>query len=197
MLIRVAYGVEDFQISGAPNWEYEGYDVKAKVDSATANELQKLSEDQRNLQQQRMLQALLADRFKLALHREPKEVPVYALVIAGNGPKLQKSKPADDYANGVKGPDGVPFGPHFMKFGPCERTSQGSSMANVVRTLSQRIGRPVLDKTGLTGEYDFALRCSPDEFFTALQEQLGLKLESTKGPVEVLVIDHVERPSEN
>ena len=211
-LIREAYEVENNQISGAPPWlDSERYDIEAKADKAVADELDKLSFDQRVIEYRRMLQTLLADRLKLTLHRENKVLPVYALVIAKNGHKLKEVKPDD------ADPTGMTFGRSLLK-------GQGVSIAFLVRMLSQQqLGRPVLDKTGLTGKYDFTLQWTPDEnraptfkgtgdggqeldkppdssgpsIFTSIQEQLGLKLESQKGPVEVLVIDHVEKPSEN
>jgi uncharacterized protein (TIGR03435 family) len=226
MLIRVAYGVEDNQISRAPNWvNSENYDVEAKVDSSVADALRKLGEDQRKLERQRMLQALLADRFKLTLHRETKDLPVYALVIAKNGAKLQKSKPGDTYPNGLKGPDGLPGGPTSMRIKPGEVIIQARPVESLAWALSRLLGRTVLDKSALKGNYDFTLQWAPDEgqggmlkgpegsqqgtdnapspespgpsIFAAIQEQLGLKLESQNGPGEILVIDHVEKPSEN
>jgi uncharacterized protein (TIGR03435 family) len=225
MLINAAYGVENNQISGAPNWvNSEKYDIEAKMDSSTADQLRKLGEDERMVERQRMLQALLADRFKLTLHRETKELPTYALVVAKNGLKLQEAKPGDTYPNGIKGPDGH-AGAGMMFMGKEGLTAQGMPIAGLVRHLSRQLGRTVVDKTGLTGKYDFTLKWTPDErqapmfkgtegsqpgtdsapppestgpsIFTAIQEQLGLKLEAQKGTVEVLVIDHVERPSEN
>jgi bla regulator protein blaR1 len=226
MLIRVAYGVEDHQISGAPNWvSSDKYEIEARMDSPTADSLRKLSEDEGGLVRGRMLQALLADRFKLSLYREAKELPVYSLVIAKNGPKLQEAKPGEPDGDGIKGPDGRPaVGGHFFRMGRGQLNGHSLGMADVVRLLSQQLGRTVVDKTGLTGNYDFTLQWTPDEsqgpmfkgaeggqapasapppdssgpsIFTALQEQLGLKLESQKGPVEILVIDHVEKPSAN
>ena len=226
MLINTAYGVEDNQLSGGPSWlNSEHYDIEAKMDSATADALHKLSEDEGRLARQQMLQALLADRFKLAIHRETKELPVYSLVVDKNGLKIQEAKPGDTYPNGIKGPDGKGGAGMMMMNGRGSLTGQGVQIANLVRVLSRQLGRSVVDKTGLTGKYDFALKWTPDEsqgamlrapaggqpgaggapppdssgpsIFTALQEQLGLKLESQKGPVEILVIDHVERPSEN
>jgi bla regulator protein blaR1 len=225
MLIRNAYQVEDNQILGAPAWlNSERYDVEAKMESSVAEEMRKLSDDQRRTERQQMLQGLLADRFKLTIRRETKELPVYALTIGKNGPKLREAKPGDTYPNGIKGPDGVGRA-GFMRMGRGELTAQGLSVSSVVRLLSQQLGRTVIDKTGLTGNYDFTLKWTPDEsqggmlrgpegsrpqtesapepdsagpsIFTAIQEQLGLKLESQKGPVEVLIIDHVEKPSEN
>jgi uncharacterized protein (TIGR03435 family) len=178
-----------------------------------------------------MLQALLADRFKLTLHRETKQLGVYVLVIAKNGPKLEEAKPGNAYLNGFID-NGEPLGAGVFKLGRYvggsgELISQGLSMATLVRLLSEEIlNRSVLDNTGLTGNYDFTLqwriadesqgpmfkevgdhqqvtgRTPPPEysgpsFFTAIQEQLGLKLEPAKGPVDIIVIEHIEQPSEN
>jgi uncharacterized protein (TIGR03435 family) len=226
MLIRVAYGVEDNQISGAPNWvNSENYNVEAKMDGATVDALRKLSEDQRKRERERMLQVVLADRLHLTFHRETKELPVYALVIAKNGVKLHKSKPGDTYPNGLKGPDGLPGGPTSMRIKPGEVIIQARPVESLAWALSRLLGRTVLDKSGLEGNYDITLRGTPDEgqggmlkgpegsqqgadsaplpessgpsIFAALQEQLGLKMESQKSPREILVIDHIDKPSEN
>jgi uncharacterized protein (TIGR03435 family) len=226
MLIQSAYEVQDFQIAGAPGWlNSEKYDVEAKMDASTAEEVKKLGQEEGVVERQRMIQALLADRFQLTLHRETKELPVYALVVAKNGPKLHQAKPGDTYPNGFKDPDGKPgAGMMFMSGRGGPVIAQGLPIANLVRLLSRQLGRTVLDETGLMGNYDFTLQWTPDEsqgsmfkgaeggpapasapppdssgpsIFTALQEQLGLKLESRKGPVEILVIDHVEKPSAN
>jgi uncharacterized protein (TIGR03435 family) len=217
-LIEEAYGVQDNEISGGPNWlDSKKYDIEAKVNGSAVDELSKLSLDQRKL----MLQPLLADRIQLKYHRETKELPTYTLILAKNGPKLQESK------SGGIGPGGTE-GPHFMRItGRGQLSAQGVPLEFFVQMLSQQLGRQVLDKTGLMGTYDFTLQWAPapDEsrgpmsraaeggdqgpdhapppdssgpsIFTAIQDQLGLKLESQKAPVEVLVIDHVETPSEN
>jgi len=224
-LITAAYDVKDFQVSGGPSWiESERYDIEAKEPDSIAEELPKLPLEQRRKQLGLMVQSLLADRFQLKLHRESKELPVYALVVAKNGPKLQQAKPGDTYPKGIKGPDGVGHA-GVMRMGPGELTGQALPIASLAHLLSQQLGRDVLDQTGLKGNYDFTLKWTPEpgegmmlggpggggpppesapppdtsgpSLFTAIQEQLGLKLESRKGPVEVLVIDHVERPSEN
>jgi bla regulator protein BlaR1 len=218
MLVQDAYGVQDFQIAGAPSWfNSERYDIEAKMDGSVAEELRKLGDDQRRLERDRMLQALLADRFQLKLHRDTKELPEYALVVAKNGSKLHEAKPGDTYANGFKGPDGGGgAGMMFMGGDGGPVTGQAIPIANLVHLLARQLGRTVVDKTGLTGNYDFTLKWAPDEsqgppgmdngpppdssgpsLFTAIQEQLGLRLEAQKGPVEILVIDHVERPSDN
>ena len=223
MIIRAAYGIEDNQISGAPGWvSSEKYDVEAKMDQATADKLKKLGPTQMEPARQHMLQTLLAERFKLTVHRETKELPIYSLVVAKGGSKLHEAKPGDTYPNGIKGPDGrsAPPGAHLMRMGRGELTAQSLGMDQIAHLLTQQTGRTVVDNTGLKGNYDFTLHWTPDQstptlngpgagpdsstssesgpsIFTAIQEQLGLKLESQKGSVEILVIDHVEKPSEN
>jgi uncharacterized protein (TIGR03435 family) len=209
-LIKEAYGIEDDQISGAPKWVgSQTYDIEAKVDGADAATLDKLTDDQFKL----MFQSFLRDRFQLKVHRETKELPVLALVVAKGGPKLQQAKPGDTYPDGLKGPDGKPAGhAGMMMWGRGRLTGQGIPIGNLVPPLTQELGRIVQDKTGLTGKYDIELRWTTDDaapdsrsasdspgpsIFTAMQEQLGLKLESQKAPVEVLLIDHVEQPPPN
>ena len=216
LLIRAAYGIpmgaDDSRVTGGPSWlRSEKYDVDAKVDSAVVDELKTLSQDQRTLAQLQMLQAFLADRCKLAIHSETKDLAIYTLVIAKNGPKLQDAKPGETTSLGSGGNGETR-----------SITGQAGSMAGLVRRLSVSLSCPVVDKTGLAGKYDFKLEWTPDDsqaqglstgapndrpappsdsnapsFFQAIQEQLGLKLVSGKGPVEVFVIDHVERPSAN
>jgi uncharacterized protein (TIGR03435 family) len=225
-LVREAFAVEDDQIAGEPHWlNSESYEIETKVDQSIADQLHRLSFDQRLVEYRRMLQTLLTDRFKLTFHWETKELPVYALVVAKKGPKIEEAKPGDTYPNGMKDLDGNGHG-DIMRVGRGVLIGQGVSIAFLVRMLSQQqLGRPVSDRTGLTGKYNFSLQWTPDvnqapmlkrpdggwqpsgsgvspEFsgpsiFTAIQEQLGLKLEPEKGPVQILVIDHVEKPSEN
>jgi uncharacterized protein (TIGR03435 family) len=218
MLIQAAYGIREDLISGAPGWaDSARYDIDAKVDGADVEALKKLSPEQRRL----ILQPLLADRFKLKVHTEIKQLPVYELVVAKGGPKLKEATAGDTYANGIKGPDGVGRG-GMVRMGRGQLTAQGVPMTSVVNILSQQLHRTVIDKTGLAGKYDLELNWTPDEgegmgpppgsgqphadvppegsgpsIFTALQEQLGLRLQSAKGPVDTLVIDHVEMPTEN
>jgi uncharacterized protein (TIGR03435 family) len=214
-LIKEAYGIENDQILGAPNWlNTESYDIEAKVDGADATALGKLSDEQRKL----MFQSFLRERFQLKTHWEKKELPILALVVAKNGPKLHEAKPGDTYPDGIKGPDGKPEGhAGMMMWGNDRLTGQGISIAQMVQPLTQQLDRTVVDQTGLTGKYDVELRWTPDNtstpstgpdrgiaadsptpsIFTAMQEQLGLKLESHKAPVEVLVIDQVAAPSAN
>jgi uncharacterized protein (TIGR03435 family) len=219
MLIQAAYGIREDLISGAPGWaESARYDIDAKVDGADIEALKKLSPEQRRL----ILQPLLADRFKLKVHTETKQLPVYELVVAKGGSKLKEATVGDTYANGIKGPDGVGRG-GMVRMGRGQLTAQGVPMSSVVSMLSQQLHRTVIDKTGLAGKYDLELNWTPDEgegvgppppgggqphgdaptegsgpsIFTAIQEQLGLRLQSAKGPVDTLVIDHVEMPTEN
>jgi bla regulator protein blaR1 len=212
-----AYEVEDDQVSGGPSWvNSERYDIEAKIDKSVADDLQKLSPDQRFRERKRMLQALLTDRFKLTLHRETKELPVYELIVASSGSKLQEAKPGETYPNGIKDLSGRATA-GLIKTGPGEITGQGVPIASLVRQFTQQLGRIVVDKTGLTGTYDFTIKWPPVEsqatigghqgtpspegsespIFTAIQDQLGLKLESQIAPVEVLVIDHAEQPTQN
>jgi uncharacterized protein (TIGR03435 family) len=209
-LLKEAYGIQDDQISGAPKWvSTQTYDIEAKVDGVDAATLEKLSEDQFK----GMFRSFLRDRFQLKVHWETKELPVLALVVAKGGPKLQQAKPGDTYPDGIKGPDGKPAGhAGMLMWGRGRLTGQGIPIGNLVPPLTQELGRIVEDKTGLTGNYDIELRwttddASPDSrsasdspgpsLFTAMQEQLGLKLESQKAPVQVLLIDHVEQPAPN
>jgi uncharacterized protein (TIGR03435 family) len=199
-LMQWAYGVQDYQISGGPTWlDSTGYDILAEPEHATNPTM-----DNRDYFG-RMVQSLLADRFRLTLRRETKELPIYALVVAKNGAKLRAlEKPQNATDTRLHGEKGQLI---------AEKVTMGLLAREV---LSNALGRPVIDKTGLTAYYDFKLEWAPDEgvpapngtreiggdrigptLFTAIQEQLGLKLESTKGPVEVLVIDHAEKPDAN
>ena len=150
-----------------------------------------------------MMQGLLSDRFKLITHFESKDLPVYALVPAKEGPKLKDA-----------GPPQNPTDMSLHGGGSGLITAQHITMPFVAQHLSDRLGRLVIDKTGLTGYYDFKLEWTPDEtegngvppppadrtgpsLYTAIQEQLGLKLETQKAPVKILVIDRAEKASEN
>jgi uncharacterized protein (TIGR03435 family) len=217
VLIQSAFHVTgDYGLSGGPPWlNSDRYDVEAKMDPEAADALSKLSKDDRAVVQQHMLQALLAERFGLVFHRENRDMPVYTLVIGKNGSKLHEAKPGDTYPNGIKLPNG-PGGAGVMTMmggpgGSWTVTAQGVPLSNFIPQMSYNSGRPIVDKTGLTGIYDFTLTYALDQnasanasaepsapsIFTAVQEQLGLKLESGKGPVEVIVIDRAEKPSGN
>lgn len=195
-LIGEAYDLKDYQVTLAesrarPIMYDTRYDLVAKAeDGATPTKGEFMG----------MLQTLMKERFNLKFHREMKDMPVYALVVGKNGPKFKESAP--DAASisyvGVNGRN------HNMTLGKVNMESLADDISRVFA-----IDRPVLDKTGLTGTYDIKLEATPEfrinrssdpddiSVFSAVQEQLGLKLESTKGPVQVLVIDHIERPSEN
>lgn len=191
-LITYAYDLRDYQVAGSPLWarasaDADRYDIAAKVEGDG-----ELSRDQ----SKKMLQALLAERFQLKFHRETKELPVYELVVAKNGPKLKESAPDAQIMLRMGGTNGI------------EITATKTSIAMLVNQISNHNGvdRPVLDKTGLNGGYDFkltwtldraALGIDTEAVSIALQEQLGLKLEPAKAPIEILVIDHAEKPSEN
>ncbi len=142
-----------------------------------------------------MVQALLVDRCHLQAHHETRDQPIYALSIAKNGPKLTPAKPNDD-------PKAM-----FVMSGSGKITGSQAVLSQLVTQLTQALGRTVENRTGLTGKYDFTLTWTPEDqssdstagtsLFTALQEQLGLKLSPAKAPVPVLVVDHLERPSQN
>jgi uncharacterized protein (TIGR03435 family) len=223
MLITLAYGVDDDQITHAPNWlDADRFDVGAKMDGSVMDQLQKLTKDENKLARQHMLQALLADRFKLTIHRETKALPAYSLVIAKNGPKLKEAKSGDTYPNGFVTPAGRGGAGQLMLSASAtgyKFVAQGIPFPTLVNWLSTQLRRPVSDKTGLTGNYDVTLTYSLDygqfrtpsdgtslppapdatspSLLTAVHEQLGLKLESGKGGGETIVIDHVEKPSGN
>jgi uncharacterized protein (TIGR03435 family) len=221
-LIANAYDVKDDQVSGGPDWVgSKGYDIQAKVTGTDPSDPHQLTKDQRT----QALQALLADRFKLVVHAETKEASIYALTVAKGGPKLTASQPSAAPAPPPNLPpgavvrnyptDGPPRGGMMRMSGPGNLTVTAMTMTQLANMLSQQLHKTVVDQTGLTGTYDFTLQWTPDNLpasptgdaqapepsgptiFTAVQEQLGLKLESTKGPVKTLVIDHIEPPSEN
>jgi uncharacterized protein (TIGR03435 family) len=149
-----------------------------------------------NVKQMReMFQSLLSDRFKLTFHREKRTLSVFAITVAKGGPKLTKSASAAT--------DPTPF---YSGNGTLKVTN--NSLADIADVMKFFVERPVVDQTGIAGRFDFTLKWEPNEtqnsdpnappgLFTAIEEQLGLKLEATKAPVDVIVIDHVERPSAN
>jgi bla regulator protein BlaR1 len=222
-LMKLAYGVQASQISGGPDWLTTArFNVEAKLDESTVAELKKLSPEQQKMERDLMFQNLLADQFKVALHRESRLLPGYALVIAKNGPKVQASKPGDTYPNGIKGADGLPAGPHKFNFGPEGVIVQALPMSFVANNLAIHLGEPVVDRTGLTGDYDFTMQFSPRgetaaksneqtgtktttmpvssisahnaAIVAAVEDQLGLKLDPQTIPLPVLIIDRAEKP---
>jgi uncharacterized protein (TIGR03435 family) len=187
MLIAEAYAVQDFRVSGGPGWrDSDKFNIEAKIGIPLP------PWPDSNKQLSLMFQSLLEDRFKLALHRETREEPIYELVPAKGGVKLTLAKA--DESPGFEMPPG-------------RIHSMAVPLEYLAGNLPYVVGRTVIDKTGLTGKYSYTVTYTPDDappadtngpsLFTALQEQLGLKLESSKGPVEMLVIDHVEKPDAN
>ena len=212
-LIAAIYEVDDAQISGGPSWlTSEKFDVHGSMSQSTLDKLNALPEPQRNLERKHMLQALLTDHFHLQLQHQNEDLPIYSLVVAENAPKLKQAKPGDTYADGLKGLDGLPLGPRMMHIVIGGLTVQRLPMTEVAKLLTTQLDHTVLDHTGLTGDYDFTLNWTPDKtqpaglrgpesnqlgpsIFTAIRQQLGLKLEPKKVQMEVIVIDHVEKPS--
>jgi uncharacterized protein (TIGR03435 family) len=198
-LIAAAYGtpqgaLRPSQVAGAPGWlESEHYDINAKAADAVS-----LPIDATLVSMRPLLQSLLEDRFRLRAHFETRQLPAYALVLArpggGLGPRFGRSS-FDCVKEAVK---------CGYKGGPGRVTGTAITTEVLMQLMANATDRVVIDRTGLTGRFDIELEWSPDQtatdrpsIFTAVQEQLGLKLESTRGPVEVLVIDHVERPTED
>jgi uncharacterized protein (TIGR03435 family) len=194
-LVRNAFGIiMDDQLSGLPGWvDSDRYDIQAKMDDETAAALKDLPRDERMRQERLMLQPLLADRCQLKFHRETKQFPVYELMIAKGGVKMKESVTSQGSG---------------MSSGPGMFTAQSNTIESLIYSLSGQVGRIIVDKTGLGDKkFDFTLKWTPDEqqgtadagpsLFTALEEQLGLKLVSSKGPVETVVIDRMEKPEPN
>jgi bla regulator protein blaR1 len=197
-LIETAYDVRNFQIKGGPKWaDTAKYDVEAipGTSSQDAAPLQGWT----NVRFE--VQALLKDRFQLQLHRDTKTAPIYSLTVAKGGVKSSSLSPTQSPHRGINAGPGMMLG-------------DAASMDQLAYKLSRLLQRPVVNDTGLEGNYDFKLGWTPDvgppgadsqpmdssvggSIFSALQEQLGLGLKATKGPVDVLVIDHADKPSEN
>ena len=223
-IIMFAYDAKSLsQLSGYPDWVTSThFDIEAKEDDATAAALEKLPTQERAGRVKLLVQALLVERFQLKIHREVKEIPVYALVIAKGGPKLTATTapppPSGPPTNGAQRPG---FRMGLTRPGGLEGTNANMDVfAEVLSRMPETEGRVVVNKTGLTGSYDLTLKWTPQAsasvgggfftaapapagddsgpgLFTALEEELGLKLESQKGSVEGLVVDHVERSTPN
>jgi uncharacterized protein (TIGR03435 family) len=187
-LLMEAYDIQSYQISGGPAWIMDRFDIEALV--AGKSELTKT-------QARELLRAVLEDRFHLKAHREKKEMAIYALVVAKSGPKLKESS-ADVKPGMTLGVRGQMVDMKFTAW----------SMARLAEQIAGNENRKVVDKTGLAGSYDFALSYLRDRgadapnqdgpsLFAAVQEQLGLRVESQKGLVEMLVVEHADRPSPN
>jgi uncharacterized protein (TIGR03435 family) len=230
-LVMQAYNLRPYQLTG-PQWlDSSRFEVTVKIPEGTTREQFRL-----------MLQSMLEERFKLTFHNESKEMPIYELVVAKNGPKLKEAAPPP-----APNPDGPPAGPPAARpFGPpkigadgfpvlapdqrqgmimmngkARSRSSNQTLDQVAGLLSGQVGRPVTNATGLTGKYDYeifwasegSVRAAPPSseagapaaseesgptIFMAVQEQLGLKLVEKKGPVQVMVVDHLEKsPTEN
>ncbi len=214
-LITMAYELKEGQVTGLPGWaDSDRYDIVAKPESGSGWTFTDV---------RAMLRALLEERFGLALHKETKELPIYALVVARNGPRLAASKGNADFDDPKARTPETGRGPgrQMVRGGRGEISAQNVTVGMIADQLAGIVGRNVIDETGLTGNYDFDLKYTPEmgegppvagvpesakpesaqdaapSIFVAVQEQLGLKLEAQKGPVDVYVIDRVEKPSEN
>lgn len=227
-LIRMAYGAQHGEVFNTPKWiDDVRFNFEARTDADTAATLQRLSNEQQTLARQQMLRAVLSDRFKLTAHFEPRELPAYLLTVAPDGPKLQSAKSASDDPKAISDIHGnrlagvVSFrteanpgqeGYTFVVIG------QSVSTTEFAAQLSRQMEHPVVDKTALSGVYDFTLRFAYQPMLTgtgeggvgyydnpmtgrsfsnALEKDLGLKLTAGKSSIKMLVIDHVERPSPN
>jgi uncharacterized protein (TIGR03435 family) len=206
----LGYLVED-RIAGMPNsLAQERYNIDARIADSDAEAWR--DPVRRKEMLHAMMQTLLAERCKLEVHREMKDRPIYALVVGKKGPKLKTSEPDEVEMVRGKHPEAtaIPGGSGFFFRGPGSIDMYGVTMGTLTLLLSGPAGWPVVDKTGLTGKYDIHLdmgQAGPSladgaadsgaSVFSAVQEQLGLKLEPQKDQVEILVIDHIERPSPN
>ena len=203
LILRQAFGVEDDRLIGVPGWANDKhYDIQAKVTADDVPALKKITREQRFA----MLQPVLQERFQLKFHREMKELQGYALVIAKGGPKIKESAPEDPAGTNSSGQRHL-----SLITGPGRLESKGTQIGSLAHQLSFILGgQTVVDKTGLTGNYDYTLQWTPDNgseaespadsapsIFTALREQLGLRLESEKVNANVVVIDQVEPPTPN
>jgi uncharacterized protein (TIGR03435 family) len=197
-------------VEGGPGWiNSDFYYIDAKSDAP----------ETQGMMRGPMLQALLEDRFQLRIHRETRDVPVYALTVAKGGPKLPRTVEGSciPFDRTRRPPDGKPWCAltRSVRKGP-NLTWEARSLTLAAFSKTLGLDRPVIDKTGIAGVFDFHLDFAPDDtsasrhpdggaadpaggpsLFTALQEQLGLRLDPTRGPAEFLVIDRVERPSGN
>jgi uncharacterized protein (TIGR03435 family) len=212
-MISNAYGVPGSVkglVQGGSAWMLsQAFDVQVKVDPATAERWSKLPQQSVDEERRTVLRELLAERFQLKIHREMREMPVFVLTVGNGGSKLLSPVAEKDLQGGV---------PRSRINFPGRGQMQGHSalLSNLCRSLTsepEAEGRPIVDKTGLTGQYDFTLRWTPVDpgpgaatsdpgeqwpsLFTALQEQLGLKLTPGKEQIEVIVVDSAEQPSEN
>ena len=196
-LVHWAYEIPETRIVGGPGWTgSDHFNIEAKSDQATDQEMSKLTGDMGRHQKELMVQALLADRFRLIAHIETRELPIYKLVVAKKGALIGAVQQSGNTVSASRGRIEV---------------QASDSLAVLAEELSKVTGRDVIDQTGIIGRYNLKLQWAPDDLntkatsegssgpsiFTALQEQLGLQLVSARGPVRILVIDNVARPSPN
>lgn len=216
LLIEAAYGYKRDQIIGLEGPVNSArFDIQAKVLEPDLKALNNLSRDERG----RMLRPILADRFHLAFHTEMRSLPVYELVTAKNGPKMTQTTAANTSAGDGKSFHGTSSGSVSMHStrNSAELIAHDVPLSVLASELSSSLRRTVMDKTGLTGKYDIWLKWTPDDssaamdksadngaaadagpgLFTALEEQLGLRLQGSKDPVETMVIDHIEMPEQD
>ncbi|HEY4839135.1 MAG TPA: TIGR03435 family protein [Candidatus Acidoferrales bacterium] len=218
-------GTDDGRIADGPNWlATERFDIDAKMDGEAAEASQKLNPDALRILRQQMLQGLLANYFKLTINRESRQLQRYTISVAKGGPKLQEATPEEVAANAARVAAGRNAG-ELYKNVPGGEAFKSFSMTLFVQRLSQLLERPVIDETGLKGLYDFELiwygpgvgpasapvppgaagvqsaipstNDDDDSGVIDAAKKLGLKLDRGKGPVEVIVVTHVERPAEN
>ncbi len=221
-MIQFVFGLKDFQLVGGPDWaNSKQYDIDAKVEDSLAKRMQTMSRPERQQQQRMMLRSLLVERFKVSVSRVTKIEPEYALVVAKGGPKLTPTTWVAP-APGTPGVQALPGkGPHLLlNNGNISAVAQPvSGLADLLAFMPEMEGHLVVDQTGIKGNYDYTVQFSSEELdqkfaqmagtappqsndsgpsiFTALEEQLGLKLQMTKGPVDIYTIEHIEEPSEN
>jgi uncharacterized protein (TIGR03435 family) len=201
-----AYGVRNDAVSGWPGWaDSVRFDIEARMDPETADALHKLPKQQQDVQRQLMLRSLLADRFRLKVHRSTEVRNAYELALAKNGPRMNEDNPSQDMGGNLW-QDGVR---PSTDWSTSDRKISGHAMplSILVNGLQGAVGAIIVDKTGLTGRFDVVLhwnpvdRQAPDStepsLFTALGEQLGLRLKPTKTTVNTIVIDRLEMPSPN
>jgi len=197
-IMQYVYDLNEDSIAGVPaQFDTLRFDIEAKVVEPDLDALKKMNSEQRRA----MLRPLVTERFQLKTHTESRILPVYELVVAKGGPKCKLS---DDQTKLGWGDIGLYYNRSDIKL-----EGRGLPMAHLAKTLADQVHRTVIDKTALTGNYDLTLQWTPDDapastdadsvpsIYTAVQEQLGLKLQPAKAPVEVLVVDHAAMPSEN
>jgi uncharacterized protein (TIGR03435 family) len=210
-LLSLAYGMKQDLISGIPGWaEAAHFDVEAKMSPEDAKVFEKLSREARNAAGKAALRRVLEERFHLKVHVEARQLPVYNLVVAKGGLKIKPVMGSNTGWKVVKGPDGT----DLPRFQDGMLNDQWIEMSGLAGQLTNLVHHMVIDKTGLTDRFNFVLWFAPDRdapsgegsetpnldappIFDALEEQLGLKLQPGKGIVDILVVDHVEHPTDN